>query len=288
MFMDGMGYMGQIYIELCIKLFVYCMYVVVVQVIDVINFCFLVDQVNQIFYDRDDVFVSKYQCFFINIQFQFVVDFVVFYFFEVVMFIGEEQFIDDIVGGFFIGWICIVQLLVDILYCFYFRIGRVFLQCIVYNGVILVNFIFLQDNCFGFCIEDKFNIVFVEYNILFQDNFILFNGNYFIGIFIYEIFRLVLQYLGSQFMFDSFFEFVVGSRYFVCKVEDIENGFICIIFDCLYQCCYWEFFFMVDVSIYYCIDVGGEFYLCVFEGDYMGRIDFGFVGVEVLFKEYFW
>lgn len=45
---------------------------------------------------------------------------------------------------------------------------------------------------------------------------------------------------------------------------------------------------MVDVSIYDCVDVCGEFYLCVFEGDYMGRVDFGFVGMEVLFKEYFW
>lgn len=188
MFVDGMGYMCQIYIELCIELFVYCMYMVVVQVVNVINFCFLVDQVNQVFYDRDDVFVGQYQGFFINIQFQFVVDFVMAYFFEVVMFIGKEQFIDDIVCGFFIGWICFVQLLVDVLYCFYFRIGRVFLQCVIYNGVILVNFIFLQDDCFGFCIKDKFDIVFIEYNIMFQDNFILFNGDYFVGIFIYEIF----------------------------------------------------------------------------------------------------
>ena len=136
-------------------MFTYGTYPAVAQVVDIIDFRLLVDQADEVLDNRYDVLFCQYQGLFAGLQLKLAVNLVASYFAKVVPLIGEEQLIDNTASRFLVGRISTAQLAVNVLYRFYFGARRVFLQRIVYNGVILINLIFLKDYYFGVRLQDR-------------------------------------------------------------------------------------------------------------------------------------
>ena len=287
-FPDGTRHTRQTYPELSVQLLTYGAYPAVFQVINVVDFCHLVHQGHQETNDGDDVFFRQHQYLFRDIQLQFLVDLVAPYFTQVVAFIREEQLLDDATCRFFIGGISTAQLAIDVLYRFQFRTGRVLLQGIIDNGVILFDVFFLQDDRSHRCFQDCFNVVFVQNGITFQNDLIPFDGHHFTRILIHKVFGPAAQYTGSQFAANAFFERLTGSSYFIGQVKDIQDSFVGIVTDGTQQGSNREFLFPVDVRIHHCVDVGSKFHPGAFERNNPGRINFGTVGVYTLAKKYPW
>ncbi len=118
--------------------------------IDIIDFGLGVDQFDKVFYDRNDIEFGQYLLVHFDIQFEFFIHPIPSYFAEVVPLVREEQFVDNSTCSVFVWRFGISQLTVDVLHRFFFGVGRVLLQGVVYDGIVWgVGIEFVQQDGFN-------------------------------------------------------------------------------------------------------------------------------------------
>ena len=122
--------------KLGIQLLTYRAHTAISQVVNIVNLCTVINQTHDVLNDSDNIIFGQNQSCHINIRFQLTIDFVTTYFTQVVTLIREEQLVDNTTSRFIIWWVSATQLTINIIHRFNFRRRRVFLQRVVYNGVI--------------------------------------------------------------------------------------------------------------------------------------------------------
>src|SRR5690606_19126884 len=95
-FLDRPCHTGKADAELCIQLLAYGSHAAVAEVVDIVDHCRGVDQADEIFYNKDDIFLSEDALVIAQVETEFLVDPVSADFTEVVSFLAEEQALDDI------------------------------------------------------------------------------------------------------------------------------------------------------------------------------------------------
>ena len=133
---DGTGHSGQTYTKLAIQLLAYGTYTTVGQVVNIIDYCTRVDQTDQVLHNRNDVFFGQNNFLWLDCQAQFFVDSVASYFTQVVTLVGEEQTLNHLSRSSFVRSFGITKLTVNHFYGLFFRVGVVFLKCVVDDGEI--------------------------------------------------------------------------------------------------------------------------------------------------------
>ena len=84
--------------------------------VDIVDVGLRVDQLDQIFDDRDHILAGQHSDFVRNVEIQFFIDSETTYITQVVTFVREEEFLDDVTGSCLIGWFRVTQLAVDVNY----------------------------------------------------------------------------------------------------------------------------------------------------------------------------
>ena len=187
--------------ELGVQLLANRAHTAVCQVVNVVNFRTVVDELNDVADDIDDVVFRQNQFFFRQIE--FAIDFVATDIAQVVAFITEKQLVNDATRRFVVWRVSAAQLAIDVVDGFAFGRRRVFLQRVVYNRVVFRNAFFLQNNRFDFAVDDRFDAVFVQNHVAFEDNFVPFDGHDFARVFVHEIFRPSAKYPRTEFPTDA-------------------------------------------------------------------------------------
>ena len=209
------------------KLFADSTYTTVTQVVDIINICFRVNQLYQIFNDFNNILFCQHLDIHIRIQIQFFIDTVTAYLTQVITFFREEQVVNYLTCTCIIRRISITQLTVNIQHCFFFRVTWVFLQCVEYNRIIRRICIFIMNKDI---LYSRFNyqINMFSFNNCFtiNNNLITFDRYNFTSVFIYEVFCPCFQYTSSQLTSNDFFQICLIYFDIFCKIENFKNIFI--------------------------------------------------------------
>ena len=124
---DGSGHTSQTYSKLAIQLFAYRSYTTVGQVVNIIDYCFGVDQTNEVLNNRDDIFFCQYNFLWLDAQAQLLIDTVSSYLTQVVTLVREEQTLNYFSRCCFVWSFGISKLTVDYFYCLFLRVGVIFL-----------------------------------------------------------------------------------------------------------------------------------------------------------------
>lgn len=193
MFFYCMFYMYQVNVELVFCYFVDGMDMMVVEVVDIIYFVFIVMDIDEFFYDINDVvFVQDIGIFDFVVQ-QRMVEFYMIYCRQVIVVFGEEQVFEQVFSCFMSWWFIRVYYVVDFyqcvqmivswvdVYCFrnvWVVVQIVGKQCFDMFVVGLVQFSQQIQVQFYVCCVDQFVSGFV--NVVFRDDFIcdVFNWNF--------------------------------------------------------------------------------------------------------------
>src|SRR5690606_39630817 len=84
----------------------------------------------------NDIFLGKHLLVHWDIKTQFFIHSVTTYLTQIISLVAEEKFVDNSTSSFLIGRFGITQLSIYMFYRFLFRVGWIFLQSIMDNGII--------------------------------------------------------------------------------------------------------------------------------------------------------
>ena len=144
-------------------------------------------------------------------------------------------------------------------HCFFLRVTRIFLQCIIYNGIICqILLFFMQQNGFSSRFYNCIDMFIFQNSLTIHNDFVTFDRYDFPRIFIHEILHPGLQNTRSQTTANDFFQSRFGNIYFICQVEYLKNILIRLKTDSAQQCRHRQFFLPVDIRIHHIIDVCSE------------------------------
>src|SRR5690606_22308666 len=146
-FLYGPSHSGKTDSELSVQLLSYSTYPTVRQVVDVVDYGFSINQADQVFYDRHDIFGGKYSNVQGGIRTQLFIDSVTPYISQIVTFIAEEKALDYLSCGLFIGSFSISQLAINLFNSFFIGVGAILLECII-NDIVIghVHIFLMEDN----------------------------------------------------------------------------------------------------------------------------------------------
>src|SRR5690606_34943447 len=146
-FLDGPSHSGKTDSELSVQLLSYSTYPTVRQVVDVVDYGFSINQADQVFYDRHDIFGGKYSNVQGGIRTQLFIDSVTPYISQFVTFIAEEQALNFLSCCLFIGSFSISQLAINLFNSFFIGVGAILLECII-NDIVIghVHIFLMEDN----------------------------------------------------------------------------------------------------------------------------------------------
>ena len=111
------GHTSQADRELVRQLLTHRTYTTVRQVVDIIDGCLRVNQLDQILDNLDDILLCQDTDIHARIQSQFLIDTVTAYITQVITLVGEEQVLNHLTCTCIIGRISITQLTIDIKHC---------------------------------------------------------------------------------------------------------------------------------------------------------------------------
>ena len=205
-------------------MFTYSPYPTVGKVINIIDLSFGVDQLDQIFYNGNDIFLGQDLLVHSNIQSQFFVHSITSNLSKVITLIGKEQFIYNTTCCFLIGWLSITQLTIDMFNSLFFRVRWILLKGVMDNGIItLCIILFVQKNSLHISFQYLIYVIFFQNSITVQDNLISFNRYYFASILIHKILMPCIQYSRRQFTAQYFFQAGIGNLNLFRKVKYLQN-----------------------------------------------------------------
>ena len=104
--------------------------------VDIVNICLRVDEFDEIMNYCNDILFCEDPGVHINVEVELAVDAESTDIAQVIPLVREEQLFNDVTCGSLIRRLGIAQLTVDIEHCLLLRVAGVFLQRIVYNGIV--------------------------------------------------------------------------------------------------------------------------------------------------------
>ena len=186
----GTGHPRETYRELVGQLFAHSSHTSVAQVVYIIYIRLRVDKFYKIFDDFYYIFFSKNFHIHACCQAEFLIYTITAHIAQVISFFREEQIVYDFSGRSIVSRVCIAQLPVYVQYRFFLRVARVFLQSIVYYGVIgRVSFILVHKYIGNARFKYFVYMVSFKYRFAINQHLISFDRNDFTGIFIHEVFH---------------------------------------------------------------------------------------------------
>ena len=143
---DGPRHSGKPHTKLRIQLLSHRADATVAQVVDVVDICIAVHQVQQGLDDADDVVLGQGAGLF-PVDFKFPVDSETAHLAQVVALLREEELVNHTTGRVQIWRLRVAQLTVDVLHSFFLRVGTVFVEGVVNDREIsLVDAFLVQDD----------------------------------------------------------------------------------------------------------------------------------------------
>ena len=116
--------------ELIRELFANGAYATVRQVVDIVDGCIRVHQLNQVFDNLDDIVLRQYADVHIGIETQFLINTVAAHFAQVVALVGEEEVHEHFLRAVIVGRISIAQLTIDVEHSLLLGVARVLGECV--------------------------------------------------------------------------------------------------------------------------------------------------------------
>ena len=257
------------------------------KVVDVVDRRFRVDQFDEVFDDRDDVFAREYAHIERGIEPEFLVDAITTHFTEVVTLVGEEEVIDDFACTRIIGGLCVTQLAIDLDHRFTLGVRAVFVEGVEDDRIVgVATFLVVEENGGSAALDDLEDVVFVENSFTFEENLAAFDRGHFTCCLVDEVFRTGFGDATGQFATDGLFEVGLVDLHFFGQTEKLENILIAFVTDGTEQGGDGQLLLTIDVSVHDTIDVRGKFDPATFERNDARAVELRTVGVNTRSEEH--
>ena len=226
--------------------------------VNIINFRLGIDQFDQMFDDFDDVLFGQHADIHGGVEVQFLVDTIAAHFAEVVPFVGEEEFLERGACGLFIRRGCGAQLEVDVFDGLLFGVGRVLLQGVGDDRIVLRVVLLVEKDGFDTGIGNHVDMPFFEAGFAFHDQLGSFDVDNLTGGGIDKVLIPVVDDAGGELAAHAFFKVHLGGFHLLGNLEDVEDVFIRLVADGAEQGGDRKFLLTVDEGVHHVVDVGGE------------------------------
>ena len=288
---DGAGHTGQADAELGLQLLTHSTDTTVAQVVDIVDFGLAAQQLDQIFDDGDDVFLSQDFDIFGDVEVKLAVDAVTADQTQVISLVREEQLLDDATGRLFIGRLSVTQLAINIFDSFLLGVAGVFFQSlkndrIVRDSVILVAFrLAMEQDGLHATVNNLLDMFFLKGNITLDDDLVTFDGHALASVLVDEVFIVSMQYASGELATQHALQASFGNLHFFGEVKDIKDVLVTFVTNGTKQSRDGQFLLTVDVSIHDIVDVGRKLHPRTLERNDTGRIQHSAVGMLALAEE---
>ena len=257
------------------------------QVVDIIDGCLRVDQLDEILDNLDDVLLGQHADIHIGVETQFLVDAVTAYITQIVALVGEEQVLDGFAGTGIIGRIGIAQLAIDVEHSLLLGVTGVFGQGVEDDGIVLGRRLVLVDkNGVSTALQDVDHVLLGNLGLTIHDDLVTLDGHHLASILIDEVLVPTLQHTGGEFAADDLLQGGLAHLHLLGQVEDLQDVLIVLETDGTKQCRNRQLLLTVDVGIHHVVDVGGKLNPRTLERDDAGRVEQRAVGVDILSEEH--
>ncbi len=169
---------------------------------------------------------------------------------------------------------------------FDFRIGRVLLQGVEDDGVLLgAGLILLQENGLGVGVQNAGDGVLIQDVAAVDDGAGTLDGDDLAGVLILKVFRPGLEDLGGELATLVGLQGLLGGGNLVGQTENVDDVLVRVVSDGTEQRRDRQFLFAVDVSVHDIVDVSRELDPGSLERDDAGRVELRAVRVHALVEE---
>ena len=236
--------------------------------VDIVDSSLGVDELDEILDDLDNVVVGQHPDLGICGEAEFLVQAEPSDNAQIIPLLGEEELVDDIPGSRLIRRFRVAELFVDIVDSLDLRVGRIFLEGVVDDGVLVgVGLVFLEEYGLDVCVTDFLDGVVVEDLASLNDSHSPLNGDDFSGVLVLKVFHPSLQNLGGELPALVLSENLRSGLDFVSESEDVYDVFVRIISDRPEKRGDRQLFLSVNVGVHDIVDVSRELDPGSFEGD---------------------
>ena len=257
--------------------------------VDIIDVCLAVNQLDQIFYDGYDVFLGQYLDIDGYTQVELLIDAITAYITKVITLFAEKEIGNHLSCGGVIRSLGIAQLSIDMAYSLSLRISGVFVQRIEDDGIVAGRYIgTLQHNSGHACIQNHVYVFLGQLCLTINHRIGTFQRCQLAGVRIDHVLGPFLQNHGSKTTMLGHGLLQVGliDLHLLCRSKDFDNVFFVFKAYGTQKCRYRQLLLAVDIGIHHIIDVSGELYPRTAERDDTRTIKLGTVGVSALSEEH--
>ena len=284
---DGAGHTAQTHAELVGQLLADRADTAVGQVVDIVDRGLGIDQLDEILDDLDDVGVGQNTHVRSDGKAELLVEAEAADIAQVVSLLGEEELVDDVAGRALIRRFRIAELLVDVVDGLDFGVGRILLQGVEDDGVLVgAHLVLLQEDALLIGFEDGLDGVVVEDLATVDDDLDTLNGGHLAGVLVDEVLELGLQHVVGELAALGGLEVRRGDLDLVSQVEDVDDILVGVVTDGPEQGGHRQFLLTVDVRVHDIVDVRRELDPGSLERNDTGGIKLRSVGVHALVKEH--
>ena len=254
--------------------------------VDIVHGRLGVDQLDEILDDLDDVGVGQDAHVRGDRQAELLVEAEAADVAQVVSLLGEEELVDDVAGRALIRRFRVAELLVDVVDGFDLRVGRILLEGVEDDGVLVGAYlILLQEDALLVRLEDGLDGRVVEDLAALDDDVDALDGRHLAGVLIDEVLELGLQDVVGQLAAASGFQVLRGDLDLVGQVEDVDDVLVGVVADGTQERGHGQLLLPVDVGVHHVVDVRRELDPGTLERDDAGGIELRSVGVHALVEE---
>ena len=206
---------------------------------------------------------------------------------QVVSLLGEEELVDDVAGRALIRRFRVAELLVDVVDGFDLRVGRILLEGVEDDGVLVgPHLVLLQEDALLIGFEDGLDGVVVEDLATVDDDLDTLNGGHLAGVLVDEVLELGLQHVVGELATLGRLEIRGVDLDLVGQVEDVDDVLVGVVTDGPEEGGHRQFLLTVDVRIHDVVDVSSELDPGSLERNDAGGIELRSVGVHALVEEH--
>ena len=236
--------------------------------VDIVDSRLRVDQLDKVLDDLDDVELGEYPCLGICGKTKLLVETETSDRAQVISLFREEELVDHVLGCGLIRRFRVAELFVDVFDSLVLSVGRILLEGVEYDGIFVgICLVLLEKDGLDVCVEDSFDVLFVEDDSSLDDRHGPFDRNDLSCVVIFEILSPGLENLGCEFPALVCLQGLLIDRNLVSEVEYVDDVLVRVVADSPEKCRYRQLLLTVDVGIHHVVDVCCEFYPGALERD---------------------
>ena len=255
--------------------------------VDIVNCCTRVDQLNKIFNDLNNIFLSQDTNINVSIKIQFLIDTITTYLTQIITLIREEQVLENLTCTCVICRISITQLTIDIVNSFLLRVTWILCQSIEDNSKLVGSFLILmKQNSLRTTLNNLLNIISSKFSLTLHDYFITLDRYYFTSILINEVLIPTLQNTSSKLTTNSSLHILLVNLHLLSEIKNLKNILILFVTNSTQQCGYRQLLLTIDICIHYIVNVSCKFNPASLERNDTSRIKHGTICMNTLAKEH--